>query len=54
MGSNIARKQNIFLKISVSLSEKKKTKQKTTVPLLFLKHHQLCSFSDQNIFNVKQ
>lgn len=27
MGSNIARKQNIFLKISVSLSEKKnKTK----------------------------
>lgn len=52
MGSNIARKQNIFLKISVSLSEKKN--QKTTVPLLFLKHHQLCSFSDQNIFNVKQ
>lgn len=43
MGSNLARKQNIFL-ISVCLSKE----YYTIVPLLFLEHHQLCSLSGQN------
>lgn len=44
MDSNVARKQNIFL-ISVSLNKT----YYTIVPLLFLKHHQLCSLSGQNM-----